>query len=106
FRAESAHSILELGAGHGRDALHFAREGFAVQATDFSSTGLEQLRARAAHEGLSEQVRTAIHDIREPLPIPAASLDGVFAHMLLCMALSTTEIHAAVAEIGRVLRPG
>jgi SAM-dependent methyltransferase len=33
-------------------------------------------------------------------------VDAVFAHMLLCMALSTDEIHAAVGEIRRVLRPG
>lgn len=28
FGAAGASSILELGAGHGRDAMHFAREGF------------------------------------------------------------------------------
>jgi hypothetical protein len=33
-------------------------------------------------------------------------VDAVFAHMLLCMALSTQEIHALVSEIRRVLRPG
>ncbi|MFJ7201071.1 MULTISPECIES: hypothetical protein [unclassified Streptomyces] len=32
-------------------------------------------------------------------------MDAVFAHMSLCMALSTEEIHAVVDEIGRVLRP-
>ncbi|MFE4257051.1 hypothetical protein ACFRU3_48170, partial [Streptomyces sp. NPDC056910] len=36
FRARGAKDVLELGAGHGRDALYFAREGFSVQATDFS----------------------------------------------------------------------
>lgn len=44
FRAVSAREVLELGADHGRDALYFAREGFTVQATDFSPVGLEQLR--------------------------------------------------------------
>ncbi|WP_330290162.1 class I SAM-dependent methyltransferase [Streptomyces sp. NBC_00576] len=41
----------ELGAGHGRDALYFAREGFTVQATDFSPVGLEQLRGSARDQG-------------------------------------------------------
>ncbi|WP_405720989.1 class I SAM-dependent methyltransferase [Streptomyces sp. NBC_01537] len=44
--------------------------------------------------------------VREPLPLADASVDAVFAHMLLCMALSTQEIHALVAEVRRVLPPG
>lgn len=106
FRASSAREVLELGAGHGRDALYFAREGFSVLATDFSPVGLDQLREGAAAQEVSERVATAIHDVREPLPLADASVDAVFAHMLLCMALSTKEIHAVVAEIRRVLRPG
>jgi SAM-dependent methyltransferase len=105
FHAEGAQSVLELGSGHGRDALHFAREGFAVQAIDTSFTGLEQLRSDADHDEVGDRVRTTVHDARTPLPLPGDSVDGVFAHMLLCMALSTTEIHALVGEIGRVLRP-
>ncbi|MHC5701967.1 class I SAM-dependent methyltransferase [Streptomyces tirandamycinicus] len=106
FRAAGAHEVLELGAGHGRDALYFAREGFSVLATDFSPVGLEQLREAAVAQEVAERVTTAIHDVRDPLPLADASVDGVFAHMLLCMALSTKEIHALVAEVRRVLRPG
>ncbi|WP_246430639.1 class I SAM-dependent methyltransferase [Streptomyces rectiverticillatus] len=76
FRAAGSINVLELGAGHGRDALYFAREGFTVQAADFSATGLEQLE------------------------------DAARAHVLLCMALSTKEIHALAGEVRRVLRPG
>jgi hypothetical protein len=32
FRAAGAREVLELGAGHGRDALFFAAQGFTVQA--------------------------------------------------------------------------
>ncbi|MPZ66641.1 MAG: methyltransferase domain-containing protein [Pseudonocardiaceae bacterium] len=106
FRGEGGQSVLELGAGHGRDTLHFARAGMTVHATDFSLTGLEQLRAQADDTGLGERVRTVVHDARTPLPLADASADAAFAHMLLCMALSTTEIHALVGEIRRVLRPG
>ncbi|MCF3172019.1 class I SAM-dependent methyltransferase [Streptomyces sioyaensis] len=108
FRAAGARDVLELGAGHGRDALHFARCGFTVQATDFSPVGLEQLRAAAGDQGagVAARVTVAVHDVRDPLPLPDASVDGVFAHMLLCMALSTKEIHALVGEVRRVLRPG
>ncbi|MFF5523164.1 class I SAM-dependent methyltransferase [Streptomyces coeruleorubidus] len=106
FQAAGAREVLELGAGHGRDALFFAREGFSVMATDFSPVGLDQLRETAVAHGVAGRVTTAVHDVRKPLPLANASVDAVFAHMLLCMALSTQEIHALVAEVRRVLRPG
>ncbi|MEU2609900.1 class I SAM-dependent methyltransferase [Streptomyces albus] len=106
FREAGVRTVLELGTGHGRDALYFAREDFNVQATDFSATGLEQLREAARMQGVDARITTAVHDVRDPLPWPDASVDAVFAHMLLCMALSTEEIRAAVGEIRRVLRPG
>ncbi|MET9319646.1 class I SAM-dependent methyltransferase [Streptomyces sp. NPDC003038] len=106
FRAAGAKDVLELGAGHGRDALSFARRGFTVTAADFSPAGLEQLEEAATAQGVAGRVTTVVHDVREPLPLPEACVDAVFAHMLLCMALSTQEIRTLVGEIRRVLRPG
>lgn len=106
FRAATARDVLELGAGHGRDALFFAHEGFAVLALDFSATGLEQLREAAGALGMGVRVTTTVHDVSKPLAVPDASVDAVFAHMLLCMALSTEQIHALVDEVRRVLRDG
>jgi SAM-dependent methyltransferase len=106
FRDAGAHRLLELGAGHGRDAVHFARRGFEVTAADFSATALAQLLAHASTAGLGSRLRTLRHDVRDPLPFADASFDAVYSHMLLCMALSTVQIRAAVAEVRRVLRPG
>jgi SAM-dependent methyltransferase len=106
FAERGAHTVVELGAGHGRDALWLAGAGFTVHATDFSPTGLAQLDAAADERGLTDRVHTALHDVRTPLPHPDASMDAAFAHMLLCMALTTPQIRALVDEIGRVLRPG
>ncbi|MFF3227174.1 methyltransferase domain-containing protein [Nocardia suismassiliense] len=106
LQAAGAREVLELGAGHGRDSLYFAREGFHVTATDASSVGLGQLDERAREKDLAPHINTIVHDVRDRLPLPDASMDGVFAHMLLCMALSTKEIHALVDEVRRVLRPG
>jgi SAM-dependent methyltransferase len=105
FRTVGAKEVLELGAGHGRDSLYFARQGFTVQATDFSAAGLQQLQQRADTEGLNG-VSTAVVDVRARLPLADGSVDAVYAHMLLCMALATEEIFALVAEIRRVLRVG
>ena len=106
FHRAGAREVLELGAGHGRDALSFARAGFSVLATDFSDVGLAQLRGGADAAGLTDRVRTLTHDVRTPLPLADGSVDAVYAHMLLCMALSTEEIRALVREVARVLRPG
>lgn len=106
FRERGATSVLELGAGHGRDTIFFARNGFAVHATDFSTAGLSQLRESATAAGVAGLVRTTEHDVRRPLPFADRSVDAGFAHMLLCMALSTEQIHALVTEVRRVLRPG
>ncbi|WP_225725806.1 MULTISPECIES: class I SAM-dependent methyltransferase [unclassified Nocardia] len=106
FRAAGATEVLELGCGHGRDAIHFARNGFRVTAADFSGTGLTQLTETAAAAGLNDLIHTLEYDVRQPIPLPDHSVDAVFAHMLLCMNLSTAQILALAAEIRRVLRPG
>ncbi len=106
FSDHRASTVLELGAGHGRDSLYFARQGFAVHATDFSPSGLDQLRARSQQDRLAGSITTAVHDARTRIPLPNHSVDGAFAHMLFCMALSTPELHNLITEIHRVLRPG
>lgn len=98
--------VLQLGAGHGRDALFFARQGFSVHATDFSKVALDQLRSDAQSNGLDEQVTATLHDVRDPLPPADATIGAVYAHLLPSMALSTHELRALVGEVRRVLRPG
>jgi SAM-dependent methyltransferase len=66
----------------------------------------EKLRDAVGRQGLGERVSTVVRDVRDRLPWSDASVDAVFAHMLLCMALSTQDIRAVVAEVRRVLRPG
>jgi cyclopropane fatty-acyl-phospholipid synthase-like methyltransferase len=63
FRRVGATHVLELGAGHGRDALFFAKEGFAVHAMDYSGEGLSQLQAAARERGIADRVGTTVHDV-------------------------------------------
>jgi SAM-dependent methyltransferase len=106
FRREDARTILEMGAGQGRDTLFFARRGLRVTALDYAETGTAAIQERAAAAGLSPLITARTHDVRQPLPFPAGSFDGCYSHMLLCMELSTAEIAFILGEIHRVLRPG
>ncbi|MFK4085803.1 class I SAM-dependent methyltransferase [Kribbella sp. NPDC020789] len=106
FGAAGIDDVLELGAGHGRDALFLARQGFSVHATDFSETALDQLRQQAQREGLDDRVTAALHDVRDPLPPADATVNAVFANLLLNMAFTPDELRGLIGEIHRVLRPG
>jgi SAM-dependent methyltransferase len=105
FKAAGAERVLELAAGHGRDALYFAMQGLTVWAADFSSVAVEQIRQDAHAAGVDARVEALVHDLRDPLPLEAGAVDAVYAHMALCMAFSSSEIHNIVNEISRVLRP-
>lgn len=106
FTARGAQDLLELGPGQGRDSLLFASAGLRVTALDYADTGLAQIRAKAQSANFAGSITTIVADVREPLPLATAAVDGVYAHMLLCMALSTEQIVSLVAEVHRVLRPG
>ncbi len=106
FRAEGVATVLELGAGEGRDALFFVRHGFRVQAADFSADATAAIAEKAAAAQLSSALTALRHDAHEPLPVDAGAFDACYAHMLLCMDLTTAEIERLVGEVRRVLRPG
>jgi SAM-dependent methyltransferase len=106
FRAEGAGRVLELGAGHGRDTLHFARAGPDVTALDFADEAVRCLEGAAVAGGLADRIAVLRHDVRTPLPFPAGAFDAIYAHLLLCMVLTDDELEALVADARRVLRPG
>lgn len=106
FRNEGVHEVLELGCGQGRDTLFFARNGLQVTAMDYAETAVAVLREKAAEAGLLSSISVQPHDVRESLPFADACFDACYAHMLLCMELSTAEIAFILGEIHRVLRPG
>lgn len=106
FTRAGVKTVLELGAGQGRDSLFFAAEGFRVHVLDYAAPGIAAIVGKAAHAGLSGRIMAAQHDVRQPLPFRAASFDACYSHMLFCMALTTAELDALSRDILRVLRPG
>ena len=106
FAAAGHTDVLELGAGQGRDTLFLARRGLRVTALDYAAGTLETLTSKVQAADLTDMVSVARHDIRQPLPLPDASVDACYSHMLFNMALTTGELEGLTGEIRRVLRPG
>ena len=106
FRGQGIDRILELGAGQGRDTVHFARHGFSVTAVDYSRSGLAEIRRRAEAAGLTHLIRTVQHDVRNAFPFGDGAFDACYSHMLFCMALTRANVELLFREVRRVLKPG
>ena len=106
FSSAGVDSVLELGAGQGRDTLYLAGRGFHVHALDYAPEGLRAIAAKVAAAGLADRVSVGLHDVRERLPLADEAVDASYSHMLLCMALTTPELERLVADVRRVVRPG
>ena len=105
FEKQGKLSILELGAGQGRDSLFFAKNGFKVQALDYSENAVQTINQKTNSLGLVDSISAIQHDIRKPLPFTDASFDACYCHMLYCMALCMSELEALFHEVRRVLKP-
>lgn len=88
-------SILELGCGQGRDAVFFARNGFNVHATDFSSVSVSQLRENIARLGLEENIRVSQVDLSKELPEISREerIDTVYSNAFYCMPFTDEELN-------------
>jgi SAM-dependent methyltransferase len=100
--------VLDVGCGNGRHAFEALRHGAEVTATDVDGAALIEVERMAAAMALAGEVavggslRTVVADARN-LPFDEAEFDVVIAAEML------EHIHddsAAIAELGRVLRPG
>jgi SAM-dependent methyltransferase len=96
--------ILDLGAGHGRDSIFFASNGYKVKALDYSAIAVEILTRTANEKRLP--IKSMVFDVKNnPLPFPDGHFDAVYSHMLLNMHFSEEELHFVLSEINRVLKP-
>lgn len=85
-------TILDVGAGQGRDALPLARSGHRVVAIDPSSVGIAQLAEDATAEGLDlDAIVTTIEDYE-----PQEKFDVLLFDRTLHMILDDTARNAAL----------
>jgi len=102
LRARRARTALDLGCGVGRHALLLAENGFAVEAFDGSSTGLDMLRGTARARGLEIGFK---HGNADALPYADAAFDFVLSWNVIYHG-TLGDAGARIAEIWRVLKPG
>ena len=106
FEEDNIQEIIELGAGLGRDTVFFAKNKIKVEALDYSLTAIKIIEEKAKVNNLSKLISTKHFDIRNKLPYKNNSINGIFSHMLYCMALTNSDIKKLNDEILRILKPG
>ena len=105
FKKNKITSIIELGAGLGRDTIFFAQNSIKVHALDYSPSSIKIIKEKSNKKNLGHLISTEIFDIRNKLKEDSGKFGGCYSHMLYCMALSTSELLTLNDEIYRVLKP-
>lgn len=95
-------SILDLGAGNGRNLIYLAKEfGVSGVGYDISREAINQAVAKSKGLDLKYETRS----IAEPLPVPNAS-QALVLDMMTSHFLNQVERQKLLGEIVRVLKPG
>ena len=106
FKEKNIKKIIELGSGQGRDTFFFAKNGFNIEALDYSSSAVKAIINKSKEYNLENSLNASIFDLRKKLPYESGFFDGCFSHMLYCMAFSIEEIEYLNNEVNRVLKKG
>ena len=104
FQENNINTIIELGAGLGRDSIYFSINNLSVTSLDYSQSGINIINKKINKDRL-KNIKTKVFDIRQKLPFEDNSVDGCFSHMLYCMALSNQDLFNLNREICRILKP-
>jgi ubiquinone/menaquinone biosynthesis C-methylase UbiE len=95
-------TVVELGAGTGRNLEHYPREVERLILTEPTAAMRDQLRTRVSDAGMAFDVEI-VDATADRLPFNDASADAVVSTLVLC---SVPALGPAVAEVRRVLGPG
>jgi SAM-dependent methyltransferase len=93
--AEQGRTLLEVGAGPGKDSLFFQQAGLDVTAVDLSPAMVERCRQKG--------LRAQAGDIREQ-GFASAAFDAVYS-MNCLLHVPKRELPGVLGEIERVLKP-
>jgi SAM-dependent methyltransferase len=97
-------SVLELGCGSGRYALHLAEKvDCRLIGLDINAAGVRNASQLALARGLASLVHFEQCDVSKNLPFNDKTFDAVFSNDVLCHLPGRPEV---LVEIFRVLKPG
>jgi SAM-dependent methyltransferase len=94
LKSEQKQSLLEVGAGHGRDSKFFQEHGFQVTCIDLSPEMVKLCRQKGLNAHLMDMIN---------LDFPDASFDAVYSLNSL-LHLPRTELPIVLQNIKRVLK--
>ena len=106
FQEKNIKSVIELGAGLGRDTIFFGKNLIHTIALDYSPSGIKVIDQKIKKANLSKYISSKLFDVRDKLPFEDNSIDACYSHMLYCMALTTDDLEKLNNEIKRILKPG
>lgn len=99
--------VLELNCGTGEDALHFARKGHVVTATDISEAMLRKAQVKAGKEGIRHKVQFRKLDMAdESSALWQNSFNMVFSNFGGINCLDIPSLLAVKENIKKTLKPG
>ena len=104
FKKNNISSIIELGAGLGRDTIFFAQNGIYVHAIDYSLSATNIIKKRSKENNLEALIKVENYDIRKKLNCDNENFQACYSHMLFCMALTNQDLKDLNQEILRVLK--
>ena len=104
FKKDNISSIIELGAGLGRDTIFFAQNNIRVHAIDYSLSATNIIKKRSKENNLEALIKVENYDIRKKLNFDNENFQACYSHMLFCMALSNQDLEDLNKEIWRILK--
>jgi ubiquinone/menaquinone biosynthesis C-methylase UbiE len=97
-------NILELNAGTGIDAVHFARLGHSVFALDNAPGMVHQLQKKIAESQFEDRIQCILCSVTQLQTLPAQQFDHVFSNFggLNCIP----NLQEVIQQLPRLLKPG
>ena len=84
FKKKNISSIVELGAGLGRDTIFFAKNNIKVEALDYSKTAVTSIKKKVKELNLSKFISAKVFDARKKLPFKKKYSPGnIFSYVIL-----------------------
>ncbi len=99
---DSAHPVLDVGCGQGRNSLFLGRRGFNVDALDPSQVAVEQVARAATSEALPVRaIQASFQDVAND----RRAYGGLLVFGLITV-LTRPQVGELVRAVDRLLRPG